>query len=189
MVKKLSLGAITLAFALMMPSGASAQLTYGVSTGMSIPQGDFGNSQTTGYNVGAEAFYTLPHLKGIGVGGNVAFNMFKGKELSDGGFIVKYENITACAILPSIRYLFPLEKNSSFGLYAQVGVGLNALDGVADAAGIIKTETDLAWALGVGVTYKLNDKITLLASPNYNSISAAASWNYFSVNAGIVFGK
>jgi len=176
--------AILIAAAVLCAGSAGAQLNIDVTGAYTMPMGDFSDSSTPGFGIGAEVFATLPMLP-LEVGGRVGYNRFGAEDDFEDG------STSIIEILPSARYVFgpPLSPVKIFG---QLGVGLYNWNSEFDLKNIKQTVkddgNDFGIAIGLGVRGKVGPIPGLIALPMYHIIfTEDESTNYLALNVGIAF--
>lgn len=168
-----------LALAAVAAVGVSAQMTYDVSATYAQPLGDFGDACDLGYGAQGDAFYALPSMPNLGIGGRLAWTRFSYE--SD---LLDDENFSTLEILPSARYSFT-PADAQFGFFGQAGVGLyrgSTSIGNADA------ETDLGFSVGGGASGKFTDTASFVVMPLYHWVNTEGnSMTYLSFSFGVLF--
>lgn len=129
------------------PSLAQKSYALGISGGVAIPAGVFGDSASTGYGVAGFIALGVPDLP-IGVRFDGVFNNFPGRTISpSGGSSFDTPDIRVLGFLGSLIYSF---SGTTAKPYLITGGGIYNIK--ADVAGA-KSQNDFGFTAGFGATF------------------------------------
>lgn len=176
-MKKLLLAAVVVLFSL----GASAQFKLGVSGGLGLPMGDFGDGYKMGFGGGVAGKYMLNEKLAVGL--NIGYYSFTAKD-EFGGSDVKF---SAMPITGLINYYFATE---GFKPYVGADLGFYSCKSKTNFMGVdfSATATKFGFAPTVGFAYGLSDKMDLDVNAKYHFISTeGSSTSFLGINVGLIF--
>jgi len=193
-MKKVFKFLVVAALSLFIGGVANAQIKLGVSPGIQIPVGDFGDFYKLGFGGGINGEYLV--TENIGVGLNVGYYTFKGKEFGLGfdldlgdyfemDFDMSFgaERINIIPITLNGKYYFTTE---GFQPYGGVDAGLYMLN--SSFGGASNTDMYFGVAPVLGFQYGFTDALALDLNAKYNLIfSEGSTTSTLGFNVGIVF--
>ena len=167
-------------------AAAYAQIGIGISGGMNVPMGDFGDKDKGGFKSGF----------GVGIHGTYALNDNMKVGLNTGYF--SYTNavidVVTFRIIPieaTFQYYF---ADDGFKPYAGLGLGMYlgqaAVDGKTDN---IDAQNKFGINPHVGAAYAINDNLDVFGQLGYNMIFAkddatgAVDLNSLKINIGVMY--
>ena len=181
-------------------SGAiNAQIKLGLSPGIQLPLGDFGDAVNLGFGGGISGEYLV--TENIGVGLNVGYFTFSGKDLPAG----YKDSYSIIPITLDGKYYFMTE---GFKPYGGLDLGLYMLGNkwetpeenlgfgvVIPAESKSETKSYFGFAPVVGVQYDLTDNLALDLNLKYNYVLSGEKvegektpdFTSFGINVGIVY--
>lgn len=172
-MKKLLLAVAVVMFAM----SANAQLKLGVSGGLALPMGDFGDAAKMGFGGGVSGKYMLNEKMALGLG--VGYYSFSAKD-DAGGSDLSFSIMPITAIF---NYYLATE-----GFKPYVGADLGFYSFKTKFMGISASVSKLGFAPTVGFAYGLSDKMDLDVNAKYNYITTEGSaTSYIGINVGLSF--
>jgi len=185
---KRSLRLIGLAALVALPVMASAQETrpfsFGVSGGLALPIGDFGDGYDSGFDVTGHVMFKPASFTNLGFRGDVNFDRFGSKLLN--GINSRLLGATANAV-----YSFPQATPGVVRPYVIGGVGMQNSKTTGKVAGINlsqnATSTDVAAQGGGGVNFQLAGFTTFVEAKYVNVFGDGNSLSYIPITFGIRF--
>ena len=144
--------------------------------GIVLPDGDWKETNQTlelgetGFSAGIAFVRNVVPMFTIGLDGNYA-GFTRGKEITVGGQKVNYRTGVATGLVAGRLYLFP---RSMTRLYATGGIGAGYMyareKNVTTKATKTYDSTDLAWMLGVGMEFDIDETVVFGAEGRYNRV-------------------
>jgi opacity protein-like surface antigen len=183
---KRALRALGLIAAIAAPAALSAQssdkpISLGVSGGLSLPMGDFGEGLNSGFNVTGHVYFKPASLQSIRLRGDVSFDRF-----SVDGFDA---NVRSLGFTGNAIYDFPTQSSSMVKPYIVGGLGLynskfsesvGAFEGSA-------SDTNLGIQAGAGLTFQLSGFSTFAEARLVNIFSDNTSTRFVPIVFGVRF--
>lgn len=187
---KRALRACALIAAIAAPAALSAQaadkpVTFGVSGGLSLPMGDFGEGLSSGYNITGHVYFKPAALKSLRLRGDVSFDRF--------GFDGVDGNFRSLGFVGNVVYDFPTQSSSMVKPYVLGGLGLyngkgsvelNTGVGNLDVSG---SETNLGLQVGGGLAFQLSGFSTFAEAKLVNVFSEGESSRFIPITFGVRF--
>jgi opacity protein-like surface antigen len=134
---------------------ADAQSRFGATAGIALPTGDFGDGADLGFHAGAQ--YQMPLGEKLGLRFNADFGRY-GLQDIDG-------NVTLLGGVANLVY----NINTGTGLMPYVFGGLGYYNTKVEVGGFSADESDLAFNVGAGYTFKLGN-LNMFTEVRYLSI-------------------
>ncbi len=180
-----SLRVIGLAALVALPAMASAQesrpVSFGVSGGLSLPVGDFGDGFDSGFNITGHIAYKPASFTNLSFRGDVSFDSFGAKVTDDLKF--RALGVTANAV-----YAFPQTTPGVVRPYVLGGVGLyNGKVSGSPATDDSDSSTDLGVQVGGGVNFQLSGFATFVEAKLVNVFGEGDSLRWIPITFGIKF--
>lgn len=173
--------------ALAVPAALSAQSTnktvsLGVSGGLSLPMGDFGEGLNSGYNITGHVYFKPASLQAIRLRGDVSFDRWAVDGAGDA-------NSRALGFTGNVVYDFPTQSTSMVKPYVIGGLGLynnksSVNIGGADFSG---SDTNLGLQAGAGLTFQLSGFSTFVEGKLVNVFSDGSSARFVPITFGVRF--
>jgi opacity protein-like surface antigen len=160
---------------------ANSQIKVGVSGGIAMPMGDFGDLCKMGFGGGVTGKYMLNET--MAVGASIGYQMFGPKEELPSGYDFK---LAIMPIVGNFTYYFGTE---GFKPYAGIDAGFFMAKTTIKIAGVEGSESssDMGFAPTVGFEYGLSDKLALDVNAKYNYImTEGTATTYLGVNVGVL---
>jgi hypothetical protein len=182
MMKRLMLGAAVVGLSLVAAPTAHAQVGVGVSAGLSMPTGDFGDSFKSGYTVNGLIGFAMP-LSPIGFRGEVGYNSWDGKSggIADGS--------TASSLSGTANIVLQVPGMIVAKPYVIGGLGYHRIKfdagNVADLGN--DTESKMGWNVGGGVNFGLGTLATMVEARYVTVNTDGGSTHYVPITFGIMF--
>lgn len=178
-MKRLILGASVVALSLVAAPTAHAQVGVGVSAGLSLPTGDFGDIVKSGYSVNGLVGFTMP-LSPLGFRGEVGYNSWDGK--TNAGL----DGVTASSLSGTGNLVLQVPGMIVAKPYLIGGVGAHRFK--LDAGGTNNAaETKFGWNVGAGLNFGLGTLSTMVEA-RYTTIQGnGGSVHYVPITFGIMF--
>ena len=179
MIKRLVLGVSAVALSMTFASTAHAQAHFGVSAGLSMPVGTFGDVVKSGYNASALLSYSVP-LSPIGVRAELGYNRF---DFEGGGG-------NSQILDGAVNLLISAPSASLIKPYVTGGLGVYRHK--ATATGLIgfeESKTKLGFNGGAGISFGLSGFQTQLEA-RYVYITkenGGDATQYVPISFGILF--
>lgn len=175
-----------LAAALVLPGTLLAQgssdrsFSLGVSGGLAMPIGDMGDSFDSGFDVTGHIYLRPAALKSIGLRGDVGFDKFSAKDVSD----VTFRSLSFVA-----NAIVDLSSSSSAKPYLLGGVGLyNGKAEVKSSFGSgSSSDSNLGIQAGGGLQFQLSGFSTFLEARYVNVFSDGSSTQWIPITFGVKF--
>lgn len=151
--------------------------TFNIAAGLSLPTGDFGNRNETGYNIvggigtmqrgtaygfRAEAFYNEFNQKGTGVSGT--------SHAGGATFNLVYDFI-------------PPATNQPYSLYGIGGIGYYS---TRESWYNTDAETNFGWNVGAGLRFPLSG-FSAYVEARYHSVSSSLNVTFLPISFGLQF--
>ena len=175
MKKLVRLSAIAALF-LFSSLAANAQIKVGINGGVQLPMGKFSDYSKTGFGGGISGKYMLNPNMGVGL--NVGFYSFDGKELGDGVLLSSKLKSTIIPITANYTYYF---GEGTLKPYVGVDLGLSMVKAKSTVSALgfssssDSTVTKFCFAPVVGAEYSLNENLALDLNVKYNCILDGAA--------------
>jgi opacity protein-like surface antigen len=187
MYMKRALRALGLIAAIAAPAALSAQssdkpISLGVSGGLSLPMGDFGEGLSSGFNVTGHVYFKPASLKSIRLRGDVSFDRFTADGNSDFSF-------RSLGVAGNVVYDFPTESSSMIKPYVLGGLGLYNGKSTVEigSAEVSGSDTNLGIQAGAGVAFQLSGFSTFAEARLVNIFSDGNSSRYVPIVFGVRF--
>lgn len=177
-MKRLMLGAAVVGLSLVAAPAAHAQVGVGVSAGLSMPTGDFGDAFKSGYSVNGLVGVTMP-MSPVGFRGEVGYNSWDGKSGVANGVTASSLSGTANVVLqvPGMIVAKP---------YVIGGLGYHRMK--IDAGGLGNdSQSKLGWNVGGGLNFGLGTLSTMLEARYVTVNTDGGSTHYVPITFGIMF--
>ncbi len=184
---KRALRALGLVAALAAPVALSAQSTtkavrLGVSGGLSLPTGDFGEVLNSGYNITGHVYFTPVSLQAVRVRGDVSFDRWA----FDGSGA---NSRRAFGVIGNVVYDFPTQSTSMVRPYVLGGLGLfntntTVQTSVAEVSG---SNTNLGLQGGAGLAFQLSGFSTFVEGKIVNVFTDNTNVSYVPITFGVRF--
>ena len=153
----------------------------GVTGGIGVPTGDFGDAAESGFNGGVTGTWGLNKM--FGIGADVVYHQFKGKDLPAG------DELTVTPLQATAHVCWMPELAGSKAMpYLTAGAGVYATKVKYEAgttSGFASSDTTLTkfgFNVGGGVSWKVNDKFAPGIEAKYHNISTeGTSTSFFTV--------
>lgn len=177
---KHALRALALAAAVAAPAALSAQtadkpVTFGVSGGLSLPLGDFGENLNGGFNVTGHVFFKPASLQSIRLRGDVSYDRWDYDNVN--------ANFRALGLSGNAIYDFPTASSSIMKPYVLGGLGIyNGRNSRLDDG-----DSNLGLQVGGGLTFQLSGFSTFAEAKLVNVLTDGQSTRYFPVTFGVRF--
>jgi opacity protein-like surface antigen len=163
---------------------SSRALGLGVSGGLTMPMGDFGDAYDSGYNVTGHVFFRPSNSQRFSLRGDVSYDAWKGKT---GGSVLEAD---LNSIGGSGNVLLSLASSaSSVQPYVLGGLGMYRTKASTTIGSLTSsnTTTDFGYQLGGGLNFKLSGFSTFLEL-KYTTISGdPESSSFLPITFGIRF--
>jgi opacity protein-like surface antigen len=177
-------------------SANAATNTFGLTGGMGIPTGDYGDIASKGWHIGATGTHMINQQ--FGFGGDVAYHAWSASDdvnaaaatLFGTGSEFKWSAIQATA---HALMAFPTQSNVK--PYAQVGLGLYNVDlKLSSPAGDdSQSKSKFGLNFGGGVNFATKSNMTLGLSGAYHMVQAkddlGSDVNFFQVGVNVLWGS
>lgn len=181
-----TLRACALIAALAAPAALAAQsadkpVSFGVSGGLSLPMGDFGDARNTGYNLTGHVYLKPASLTAVRLRGDVGYDRW-----DVDGFDASTRSI---ALAANAVYDFPAQSTSIVRPYVLGGLGLFSLKTSATSSGITNRsgDTNLGLQVGGGLSFQLSGFSTFAEAKLVNVFTDGESTRYIPVTFGVRF--
>ena len=177
-MKRLVLGAAVVALSLVAAPAAHAQVGVGVSAGLSMPTGDFGDAFKSGYSVNGLIGFSMP-MSPIGFRGEIGYNSWDGKsDVADG--------VTASSLSGTANVVLQVPGMIVAKPYLIAGLGEHRMKLDAGSIGS-DTQTKLGWNVGGGLNFGLGTLKTMVEARYVTVNTEGGSTHYVPVTFGIMF--
>lgn len=185
MNRTLRLFAFVAAFAT--PAMLSAQgtsdkpLSVGVSGGLSLPMGDFGDGVDAGFDVAGHVYLKPAALKAFGLRGDVSFDKWNAKASSS--VSMRSLGLVGNAVID-------VSTSGMMKPYVLGGIGLfnsKSTYKLGATQGSSEGNTDLGIQVGGGLKFQLSGFSTFLEAKFVNVFSEGSSTNWLPITFGIRF--
>lgn len=183
---KRALRACALIAAIAAPAALSAQstdkpITFGVSGGLSLPMGDFGEARNSGYNITGHVYLKPASLASVRLRGDVAYDRW-----DVDGFDASTRSIAFAA---NAVYDFPAQSTSIMRPYVLGGLGLFSLKTSATSGGFTNRsgDTNLGLQVGGGLSFQLSGFSTFAEAKLVNVFTDGQSTRYVPITFGVRF--
>ncbi len=161
-------------------SSSKSAIRFGGSLGATLPVGNIGDTQGTGFNVQGHATLRPTSLP-FGLRGDLGLWTTPGKNITPlvGGPSVKYEGVNWLTANANAVYNFQGARDATFVPYVLGGVGVyNGSNGVGSAFGV---------NAGGGVTFRLSGFDAFAEARLHNVFTDGAASRLIPVSFGITF--
>ena len=180
----MKLKAMVLASTIALFAAGAAQAAagwVGLTGGLSVPTGDFEKGVKTGFNGGVTGTWPVGTM--FGVGADVVYHQFKGKDLPAG------DKVTVSPLQATVHASWmPEMKGSKAMPYLTAGAGVYAVKAKYEAgttsgnASSDTTLTKFGFNVGGGVSWKVSEKFAPGIEAKYHNISTEGkSTSFFTV--------
>jgi hypothetical protein len=183
---KRALRACALIATIAAPAALSAQssdrpVSVGVSGGLSLPLGDFGDVHNSGYSIAGHVYFKPASLKSLRFRGDVAYDRW-----DIDGFNA---NTRSIAVAGNAVYDFPAQSTSIVRPYVLGGLGLFSLKTSATSGGFTNRsgDTNLGVQVGGGLTFQLSGFSTFAEAKLVNVFRDESSTRYVPITFGVRF--
>lgn len=181
-----ALRALGLVAALAAPAALSAQtsekpVSIGVSGGLSLPTGDFGEGLNSGYNVTGHVYFKPASLQSIRLRADVSFDRFSVDGLD--------ANFRTLGLVGNAIYDFPTASSSMIKPYLVGGLGLfnsKYSQSIGEIEGS-SSDSNLGIQAGAGVAFQLSGFSTFAEARLVNIFSDNTSTRYVPIVFGVRF--
>jgi opacity protein-like surface antigen len=178
MMKRLMLGAAVVGLSLVAAPRAQAQVGVGVSAGLSMPTGNFGDAFKSGYSVNGLIGFTMP-MSPIGFRGEVGYNSWDGKSgVADG--------VTGSSLSGTANVVLQVPGMIVAKPYLIAGLGEHRVKLDAGNLGN-SSETKMGWNVGGGLNFGLGTLSTMLEARYVTVNTSGESIHYVPITFGIMF--
>ena len=177
-MKRLMFGATVVALSLVAAPSARAQVGVGVSAGLSMPTGNFGDAFKSGYSVNGLIGFAMP-MSPIGFRGEVGYNSWDGKSSAGAS------GITASSLSGTANVVLQVPGMVVAKPYLIAGIGEHRVtldDGTNNTS-----ETKMGWNVGGGLKFGLGTLNTMIEARYVNVNTSGDSMHYVPVTFGIMF--
>jgi opacity protein-like surface antigen len=179
MMKRIMFGAAVVGLSLVAAPTARAQVGVGVSAGLSMPTGDFGDAFKSGYSVNGLIGVSMP-MSPIGFRGEVGYNSWDGK--SDVGL----DGVTASSVSGTANVVLQVPGMVVAKPYLIGGLGWHHLKADAGALGS-GSDNKLGWNVGGGLGFGLGTLQTMIEARYVTINTEDTATHYIPVTFGIMF--
>ncbi|HEX6964313.1 MAG TPA: outer membrane beta-barrel protein [Gemmatimonadaceae bacterium] len=173
-------------------------LGFGIAAGATIPMGNLGDVQSTGWNILGLVDYTTPHTP-LGFRADIAYNSLSGKTFTlPGQPAFKTDNQNVWQITGDAVWHFrPADTTATshpVTPYIIGGVGLYHFGGVTTtdvttgAQSSSGSSTKFGLNIGGGVNFQLSGFATFAEARFHNVFATGGSLKYFPISFGVRFG-
>jgi opacity protein-like surface antigen len=184
---KRSLPLLALAAMIAVPAALSAQSTdkpvsLGVSGGLSLPMGDFGESRNSGYTIAGHLYFKPASLKSLRLRADAGYDRWDIE-----GANANTRNIS---VVGNVLYDFPVQSSTSITRpYLLGGLGLHSIKTSATSGGVTNRpgDTNLGLQVGGGLTFQLSGFSTFAEAKFVNVFGDGGSVRYIPVTFGVRF--
>ena len=177
-MKRLMFGATVVALSLVAAPTARAQVGVGVSAGLSMPTGDFGDAFKSGYSVNGLIGVSMP-MSPIGFRGEVGYNSWDGKSSAGA------DGITASSLSGTANVVLQVPGMIVAKPYLIAGIGEHRVkldDGTDNTS-----ETKMGWNVGGGLNFGLGTLSTMVEARYVTVNTSGQSLHYVPITFGIMF--
>ncbi len=163
-----------------MVSAQSSAIGFGVSGGLSVPTGDFGDAAEAGYSVAGHVFLKPASMKSLRFRGDVSYDSYSRKGNNDGSF----RNLGFVG-----NALYDLATSGGAKPYVLGGVGLFNGKGTSKigSLSVSNSNTDVGIQVGGGVNFQLSGFSTFLEAKYVNVFSDPNSTGFIPITFGVRF--
>ncbi len=163
-----------------MLSAQSSAVGFGVSGGLSVPTGDFGDAVDAGYSIAGHVFLKPSSMKSLRFRGDISFDRYAFKGNIDGNSRVL--GFVGNALL---------DLASSGGVRPYVLGGLGAFNGKAStragSVNVSTSDTNVGLQVGGGLNFQLSGFSTFLEAKYVNVFTENNSTGYIPITFGVRF--
>ena len=156
MYPRIRITALALSLAAL-PALASAQaakpLSFGVSGGLSLPTGDFGDAYHSGFNVSGHVYYVPATMPNLSLRGDVTYDRFGGKD-----DVFNRDNATfrSLGFIGNAMYALGMGGEGSVRPYVIAGLGFYNGDTDLGETDETDSSTDFGFNAGAGINFALS---------------------------------
>lgn len=183
---KRALRACALIAAIAAPAALSAQtadkpVTFGVSSGLSLPMGDFSEGLNSGYNITGHVYFKPAALKSLRLRGDVSFDRFSYDGTDD--------SFRSLGFVGNVVYDFPTPSSSMVKPYVLGGLGLFNGKTSVDLGALegSRSDTNLGIQVGGGLAFQLSGFSTFAEAKLVNVFSDGESARFIPITFGVRF--
>jgi opacity protein-like surface antigen len=183
---KRALRAVALLAAIAAPAVLSAQTSeravgLGVSGGLSLPLGDFGEGLSSGYNITGHLYFKPAALTSLRLRADVGYDRF---DIDGGG-----GNQRMLSFAGNALYDFPTQSTSLVRPYVLGGLGIYNTKFNADGPSALDdaTDTNLGLQVGGGLTFQLSGFSTFAEARFVNVFGDGGSARFVPIVFGVRF--
>ena len=153
----------------------------GISAGASLPNGDLGNTASSGYSIAGHFYYNPSKTKQIGTRFDLGYDSWSPKNSADA-------SLRSLAIVANVIAKSG-SNTSTYRPYVVGGVGVfKTRVEFRGAGGIALDESsDLGGQLGVGVDIPLSGFTTFIEARYVMVSRSPSSWSYIPITVGLHF--
>lgn len=178
---KATLRVLGLVAALSVPAAMTAQSTsrtvsLGVSGGLALPTGDFGEGLSSGYSVAGHVFLKPAAIQSLRFRGDVSYDRWD-IENTDASF-------RSLAGVANALFEVPAQANATVRPYLLGGVGI--FNGKVSGTNS-ESDTNLGVQLGGGLTFQLSGFSTFLEAKYVNVFADGDNANWIPITFGVRF--
>ncbi len=184
MTRALTIGVMLAALAA--PAALSAQtsakpVTFGVSGGLSLPIGEFGEARNSGYSLAGHAYFKPVSLPMVRLRADMVYDDWDLKE-----FDSKTRSI---AVVGNVVYDFPAQSTSLVHPYVLGGLGVFSFNTLALPGALQQraSDTNLGVQLGGGLAFHLSGFSTFVEAKLVSVYGDGVSTRYVPVTFGVRF--
>jgi opacity protein-like surface antigen len=162
------LALVSLSFLALPALAAPGEITFGLTGGMTVPMGDYGDATKSGATGGVFGDYMLSDMFAVGL--DAAYSQNKGKDLPAG----VDAKVTILQFGAHVKLVPPM-KDMPISPYLQVGAGL--YNGKTEvSAGVFSSDTTVnkfGFNVGVGADYKVSPMVGVGLFGAYHNVTDA----------------
>ena len=163
-----------------MLSAQSSAVGFGVSGGLSVPTGDFGDAVDAGYSIAGHVFLKPSSMKSLRFRGDVSFDRYSYKGNVDGNF-------RSLGFVGNALH----DLTSSGGVRPYVLGGLGAFNGKttrkSGSLTVSTSDTNVGLQVGGGLNFQLSGFSTFLEAKYVNVFTENNSTGYIPITFGVRF--
>jgi|JI8StandDraft_2_1071088.scaffolds.fasta_scaffold76800_1 opacity protein-like surface antigen len=183
-----SLRLLGLTAALAMPAVLTAQassdkpVSFGVSGGLSLPLGDFGEARNSGYAVAGHLYFKPASLKAIRLRADAGYDRWD--------FDGANANTRNISFVGNVLYEVPMQSATSITRpYLLGGLGLHSIKTTSGSGTFTNRsgDTNLGLQVGAGLTFQLSGFSTFAEAKLVNVFTEGQSTRYLPITFGVRF--
>ncbi|HEX5437783.1 MAG TPA: outer membrane beta-barrel protein [Gemmatimonadaceae bacterium] len=167
----------------------SYPISVGIAAGATIPLGDLGDAQSTGWNVEGLVNWTTSH-RPLSLRADVAYNSLSGKSVTFPGGSFKTDNENLFDVTGDVAWHFyPNATNPSQWVpYILGGIGIYHFGGQTSEIESTSGSTNFGLNIGGGVIYELSGFSAFVEARLHNVFLSGGSAKFFPISFGLRFG-